>query len=190
MTAGTVITARNGNGEIRITAGNGLRRTYAWGDHKKTVTLTPRTSRWNGSLGAYDPADTWFRVRASVVANEGRQFFDSVDEAMSWLLGGSNVNLPVWTPDGLVVGRSGGADPSNGQEWRIGVNVYQLYIKGEKPTDLPGARPDLIRVDGGQTARFAIPNEAPVGYKRIEGPPRGARLVLDIPYSPLTGSGN
>ena len=184
MGDGMVITARNGNGDIRVAAGKGLRRTYAWGGRTKTTTLKPRTTRWGGSLGAYDPADSWFRVRASVVAREGRQFFDSTDEALAWLVQGSAIDLPVWTPDGLVVGRSGGADPSNGQEWRIGVNVWQIYVSGEKPDNLPGARPDLIRVTGGQTAPSAVPNDAPVGYERGKG---NQRLVLDVPYSPLTG---
>lgn len=82
----------------------------------------------------------------------------------------------------MVVGFS--RPPNSDGDWRVGVNVYQIYVNGEKPADLPGARPDLIQVAGGATPHRARTNEAQVGYERIRGK---KRLVLDVNYSPLTG---
>ena len=176
MSPGMTITVRNANGTMSIEAGDDLWRRFRWDDYTVKTRLDPRRNRWNGSHGAYDPGDTWFLTTA-VVMDEGRHFFDSIDAAMRDLYVGSAVRKPVWTKDGLVVSWHYIAG-----DVRVGVEVHQIYINGQKPTDLPGAREDLLIVVGQMPPEYAEPAEVEVGSEAVPG---RERLVLDAPYSPL-----
>jgi len=75
------------------------------------------------------------------VVEEGRQHFETEDEALRWLAARSFMPY-VYRSDGLVVGWS--KTPARRQ---LNVEVWQIIIKGEKPIDLPGSQDDKIRVE-------------------------------------------
>jgi hypothetical protein len=130
---GDAVTAENRHGTIRIEALTVLKRHYEWVGGHRTTDLIPRSSRWNGSYGLYQPATQWvFDPRIRVVAEEGQLDFGSEAEALEWL----SMQRPfdwVYNGDGLVVGwfRS----PQRNQ---VSVEVWQFLIRGEPATRLPG----------------------------------------------------
>jgi len=56
-----------------------------------------------------------------------------------------------------------------GKEPVRAVEVWQIYIKGRKPTALPGARDEAISLSGGTIPQTAAPYPAKVGAElRLE----------------------
>lgn len=143
MSEGMEITATTAVGTITVRAGRGYRRTYAWNGCEKSVTLWPRKKRWIGSLGLYYPGPgiTWWIPCDGInraVLGEGQRHFDTVQEATAWLQ--RRVGFPdVYTSDGLVV--EWGAVPGRMQ---LNVEVWQIYVAGEKPRDLPGSSDSVV----------------------------------------------
>jgi hypothetical protein len=151
MTPEMRITATTSVGTITITAGKGLKRSYTWDGATRSVEMYTRAERWYGSLGLYypGPGDHWREHKGITrgVVEEGQQHFKTQDEALTWL--SEQKWAPhVWTSDGLAVG------------WRkylprrqLNVDVWQIYIDGEKPAKLPGSQDDSIVMD--------LPDEPP-----------------------------
>jgi hypothetical protein len=145
MSPGTKITATTKVGTITITAGKGLKRLYTWEGATRSVEMWPREERWYGSLGLYfpGPGEHWANHKGITrgVVEEGQQHFDTTEEAQKWLAG--RVYMPcVYHDDGLVVGWS--KTPARRQ---LNVEVWQIRIKGKKPTKLPGSQSDKIKVE-------------------------------------------
>lgn len=143
MEPGMHIEATNKNGTVSIDYIEPLKRRFQWDDYDEERTLIPRKSRWRGKLGAYDPADAyvWEVFTPRIIANDSQLHFDSMSEIDKWLYQSSGVLDWVYTDDGLVVGFN--KKPSRNQ---VDIEVYQLYLNGEKPKKLKGSRPENIKV--------------------------------------------
>jgi hypothetical protein len=59
LTDGMTISADTPNGRISVAGGEGTQRMFSGDGWTQTTYLIPRTTRWYGSLGLYDPADSW-----------------------------------------------------------------------------------------------------------------------------------
>jgi len=145
----TRITATTEIGTITITSGEGLRRFYTWEGATRSAVLIPRSERWYGSLGLYyaGPGDHWqpHNGLTSGVLEEGQQHFESTEDALKWMESGPIRGFlrPVYTDTGLLVGWN--KDPHGRNQ--LSVEVWQIYIDGEKPTRLPGSMNDRIRLE-------------------------------------------
>jgi len=144
MSSGMSVTVSNEVGTITVTAGRGFERRYTWDGATRSVKLWPRKERWNGSLGAYypGPGEHWKNNHGITrgVLEEGQQHFKTLENAMSW------INLPyhkgcVYRGDGLMVwwGRTL-------ERKQLNVEVWQIYVAGEKPTQLVGSHDNQIMV--------------------------------------------
>ncbi len=136
MSEGMVIKAENKNGSITIEAAEDYDRLYLWDNSSIKIKLIGRGTRWNGSLGIYNPGSN---KNYHTIIEEGQQHFYSEEEAIEWLSWQDNKMQYVYSKDGLVVG------------WyktknAISVQVWQFYILGNKPNKLTGARNDFIKV--------------------------------------------
>jgi hypothetical protein len=116
---------------ITITAIDAVTRNYKTDSLDVTERLIPRSERWYGSSGLYKPTGTH---ALHMVLEEGQQHFHSADEAMDWLASGTYPKGThiKYTPDGLV------AVWAHSQNV-LRVAIWQIYIQGNKPTNLDGA---------------------------------------------------
>jgi hypothetical protein len=141
LVPGESIEATNKAGTVKISYISPTERKYEWDGKTRIVNLTPRPERFLGMLGIYDPADTWgpvFRVR--LVLQEAIRDFETEDQAYAFLKEGSAVMYWCYTNDGLVVGF--GRTPERQQ---INIDLWQILIRGKKPTSLRGATPEHIK---------------------------------------------
>ena len=166
LSAGMKIAAKTPNGRIEILAGDGTERIFSGDGWSKRCSLTPRTTRWYGSLGLYDPAAS-YSPHGRLLVDEGRLFFASESEALRYLYVGSKNSKPVFNSRGLVVGFD--VQPIPGGEPTRSVFVWQIYIDGKRPQSLRGADDEALKVEGGGILETAWPNQAPVGYEKILG---------------------
>ena len=143
MVPGMTIEASNKNGVVSIRYVNPRKREYRWNGKRQVVRMIAREERFLGKLGIYNPASTWclFTIRPRLVVQESIRDFASMDEISRFLIEGSAHMDWVYTPDGLTVG-FGESPPRH----EVGVSVWQILLNGEKPKDIPGARPDQIKV--------------------------------------------
>lgn len=122
-----------GNPNINITYIDKLTRRYKLDNIDVTVRLIPRKERWYGGLGLYKPTGT---SNLHMVLEEGQQHFVSKHEAIEWLelqkIAASKWKNIRYTADGLVVVWS---HPKEALQ----VDVWQIYVQGSKPLDLPGS---------------------------------------------------
>jgi hypothetical protein len=125
------INAVNANGQIKIEATSQLERIFTWEGHNVKVRMRPRDKRWYGSLGIYSPGGSDDQIH--VVSEEGQQHFFSEKEALEWLSWQTERMDYVYTSDGLIVGW-------NKTQNSISIQVWQFYISGKRPFNLPGAR--------------------------------------------------
>lgn len=168
MTPGMRISAANQNGDVTIVAREGTVRRYIGRDFDKTLALLARTERWNGSLGLYDPANS-NSPYGRLLAEEGRIYCESVSQALRWLYVGSAHTFPVYTNNGLVFTYSLAPTPNSQGVPTAEVAVWQLYIKGRRPRQLPGADDRAIHVEGGSIPDVSEPHPARVGYDMEQG---------------------
>jgi hypothetical protein len=160
LTPGMVITAHTPQDTIIITGDRGTKRTFEGNGWRKTRNLTPRDSRWDGSYGLYDPADS-FTMGGRLLVEEGRLFFNSESEALRFLNYGHGDTQYVFTNRGLVVGFE--VEPVSGQEPVRWVEIWQIYINGHRPKSMLGADDSAISQKGGTIPDRATPYPAPVG---------------------------
>jgi hypothetical protein len=160
LSEGMVITATNPNGTITISGGSGTERTFSGDGWSKRRNLIPRDTRWNGSLGLYDPAGS-DSPYGRLLVDEGRLFFKSESEALRYLYGGSDYSKPVFNNRGLVVGYHVEIIP--GGEPTRSVEVWQIYINGQRPKSMRGADDTAVTIKGGTISDTAIPHPATIG---------------------------
>jgi hypothetical protein len=145
MSPGSVITEVSPLGTISITAGRGLKRCYTWEEATRCVEMEPRDERWYGSLGLYfpGPGDHWEEHNGITrgVTEEGQQHFKTMNEALDWLKSKETPSL-IYRNDGLAVGW-GKVLPRK----QLNVAVWQIFIDGRKPSQMPGAQDDRITVE-------------------------------------------
>ena len=163
---GMSISATNNNGSITITAGEGTKRSYESGEWKEEKYLIPRKERWYGSLGLYDPAASNVPY-GRLLVDEGRLHFSSISEALKYLYVGSTFYQPVYTNSGLVFGfhleNMGNKEPIRS------VRLWQIYVNGKRPVNIPGADDEAIKVLGGTIPDQSMPYLAPIGYELTLG---------------------
>ena len=130
MSPGMRITATTSVGTIAITAVDELTRSYTWDGATRAVEMSPRATRWFGSLGLFNPgAGEHWRDHHGItrcVTKEGQQHFKTVEEAMKWIKEREldALRLPRRRADGRVgqeppqeaVGRRGLADSHRREE--------------------------------------------------------------------------
>ncbi len=160
LSKGMIITATNPNGTITISAGPGAERTFSGKGWIKKSDLIPRTTRWYGSLGLYDPAES-DTPYGRVLVDEGRLFFKSESEALKYLNAGSADFKPVFNNHGLVVGYS--VENIPGGEPVRSIQIWQIYVNGKVPNSMRGADDAAIAIKGGSIPEEATPHDAPVG---------------------------
>jgi hypothetical protein len=103
--------------------------------------MIPRREPFQGKLGLYEPADSGGSNQSEtlLVVEESVRDFENKEQVKAALIEGSALMDWIYSDDGLVVGFT--RTPSRNQ-----VDLYQFLIHGQKPTALPGARPDRIRM--------------------------------------------
>jgi hypothetical protein len=140
---GQSITARNKFGRVRIVYVAPATRRFEFDGQSKTVRMTQRQEMFDGRSGIYDPADRLWPFTSSlrIVCEDSDVNFDTVDQAYAFLYQGSEVEDWVYTPDGLVVGF--GRNQARNQ---INVDLFQILIRGKKPSGLKWARPAAIHL--------------------------------------------
>jgi len=166
LSKGMTITATNPNGVVTISGGSGTSRTFSGPGWSKKRNLIPRTTRWYGTLGLYDPAES-DSPYGRLLVDEGKLFFDSESDALRYLYGGSGYSKPVFNNRGLVVGYH--VENIPGGEPMRSVDVWQIYIKGKRPIALRGADDSAITVKGGSIPDTATPYPAPIGLEMTLG---------------------
>lgn len=144
MTPGMTIRATNATGTILIAATDALTRSYTWEGATRSVEMTPREKRWDGSLGLYYPGlgDHWKEHHGITrgVLEEGQQHFKTLKEALAWIR--SRTWMPyVYTESGLVVGWN-----KTLPRRQLNVEVWQLYIGGKKPQNFLGSQNQKVIV--------------------------------------------
>ncbi len=152
MSPGMRITATTSVGTIAITAVDELTRSYTWDGASRAVLMCPRTSRWYGSLGLYNPGagDHW-RDHNGIrrcCTDEGQQHFKTVEEAKKWI---KECGPFVYRDDGLLVRWEKTLDRE-----QLSVYVWQILIDGKKPKQLPGSRNDQIVVETVETETLPL----------------------------------
>jgi hypothetical protein len=145
MPPNSTITATTKTGTIIIQSGKGLKRFYTWDGVTRSVAMTPRSERWYGSLGMYDPGAgcNWMPKHNGIsrgVLEEGRQHFKSIDAALDWIKTQAGYYPIVYRDDGLLVGFG-----KNLSREQINVDVWQILVGGKKPKMLPGSCNYLIK---------------------------------------------
>jgi hypothetical protein len=177
LSPGTRIEATNANGTVIVTAGEGTRRTFEGDGWKKTIRMTARSERWFGSLGLYDPGTSAGRA-TRVMAEEGRIYVDSADDALKYLYVGSTHYQPVYTNSGLVFSHSVAEPWDPETQPRVhDIQIWQIYVKGRRPTTMPGADDEAIRLIGDEPPDTSEPHPAPIGEEMVLG---------KEPYKPTT----
>ena len=195
LSPGMSVTATNPNGTITIEADGEASRIFSGAGWKKHSDLIPRTTRWYGSLGLYDPAFSR-SPHGRMLVDEGRLFFSSEADALRYLYVGSTHKKPVFNNRGLVVGFHVEVIP--GGEPTRSVQIWQIYIDGKRPTSLKGADDSAIKVSGGTIPDAASPTPATIGYEMVLGKEEyqpeigseqgGARQPTTAPDSKSEGS--
>jgi hypothetical protein len=146
MTPGMEITADTPSGEIKVTAGNGLKRSYTWDGETRSVEMRTRKRKEGRDMGIYfpGPGEHWKENHGVTrgVLQEGRLNFNSEEAALKWLSEKPAFIPRVYRRDGLSVWFA--KAPSRRQ---INVDVFQVYIGNSKPKQLPGAQDENIQVN-------------------------------------------
>jgi hypothetical protein len=134
LSPGTIVRATTAMGTMEVRADDGFGRWYTWEGATRFEVLEPGNSMEPPGLLSGGLGDHWepHHGITRAVLQEGQQHFDSQEQALEWLQG------LTWYPhvhrgDGLVVGW--GKCLSRSQ---LNVDVWQIYIRGEKPSRLPG----------------------------------------------------
>lgn len=137
------VTDKYGHGTLQIKAPEDMVREFSWNGATWKVQMAARTKWWYGEHGIYNPDEDVNESHgvSRLLAGEGQYHFSSMDEALKWLQGSYRQKVSVWRNDGLVAAFY--VTPSRKQ---FNVELWQIYIDGKKPTSLPGATDDAIRV--------------------------------------------
>ncbi len=164
LTDGMSITVQTHIEKLTIEGLEGTRRKFTGEGWSKVADLIPRQTRWYGSLGLYDPADSNTQS-GRLLVDEGRQFFDSEEEALRYLCEEQKKGYKiVYSNHGLSLSQD--KEPTGLDKPIRFVNIWQIYINGKKPTSLKGANDEAIQVTGGIIPAIANLNPAKVGCPR------------------------
>lgn len=146
MSEGMTIVATNDLGNMSIKAGKGFERSFTWSGGTRSIILKPRKQRWNGSFGLYFPGsgNHWKEhdgiTRA--VVEEGYLHFNSLDELLTYIDRFEDKENLVYTDEGLFVYW----DKRSGAGGTLSVLIWQFFINGNKPSNIPGSDNSRISV--------------------------------------------
>jgi hypothetical protein len=154
-------------GKLVIVAGKGLARQYQWDDCVVDAHMTPRSSRWLGSLGMYDPVGgrrAEPRLYPScpeqihMPVGEGQMHFPNVQSAEEWIRHFDlKPSTTIWTNDGVLVRYNASRGNVHGEALRgLGVDLMLICVNGQRPTKLTGATDRAIRVSHSQGSSQGI----------------------------------
>ena len=150
MTEGMQISATNKIGTITIRAGSGFERFYTWEGETRSQVLEPRKKRWAGRFGiGYSKDNMWANHNTITNANleETQLHFDDIEDAMSFLNHPGRMDgFTVYNDSGIVVTWKKVINPSKKSGNVLIVELLQVYVAGEKPTNLPGSQNDKILI--------------------------------------------
>ena len=100
---GITITAYTPTEKLVIEGKKGTRRAFKGKGWSTTANLTPRPTRWYGSLGLYDPADSYTQD-GRLMVDEGRQFFSNEDEVLHYICHFKSLfNTVIYNNSGLII---------------------------------------------------------------------------------------
>ena len=137
------VEATNKFGRVKISYISPTKRKYEWDGRSKTINMIARHEPFQGRLGLYEPAGSFqlnpFEIR--LVVQESGLDFGTEEQIYVFLKQSSAVMDWVYTDDGLVVGFA--RVPARKQ---LNIDLWQIFLKGAKPTHLVGARSDQIAV--------------------------------------------
>ncbi len=153
MCKGMVVEATNENGTILIEAGEGTERTYQWNRRERALRLQKRHDRWYGSMGMKTPVTG---KPVHFVLQEGQQHFCSEKEVLEWLVWSDRDYKWVYTSDGFVVGWNSAKLKRKGYDCALHVDVWQIFINGKRPANLPGAENDRVQVTVPEDAKLPV----------------------------------
>jgi hypothetical protein len=144
MPPNSTVVATTSAGTISIKSGKGLKRYYTWEEATRSVVMSPRIKRWNGSMGISYPGlgSHWLPKHNGIsraVLEEGQQHFKTLDDAMAWIEKCKQWVPLVYRNDGLLIAY--GKALSREQ---LNVGVWQIMINGQKPVRLNGANDDAV----------------------------------------------
>ena len=168
MNPGMIIEAHTDTEAITIEATGIYKRKYSWNSKIKEFTHSPRWTRWYGSKGMYCSGGD---MEMHAVLQEGQQHFYSEEDIYYWLqwktYGGRRAL--VYTSDGLVVLWEEQKHPTE-NFYALSVDLWQIYIQGERPSNLKGARDDKVVIISRQTTPYTSVGEfQPSEPKKING---------------------
>jgi hypothetical protein len=146
MSRGSVIQFIGSLGDMRIWAGNPIRRSYTWNDVNKDTILKAHKDSADESESVFFRGFTNWKDYPhdgtdSGEFREGQKNFATLEEASGWLRRKSEKLPTVYRNDGLVV--CCGKDT---QLRKITVEVWQIVINGSRPVTLPGGVDSNISV--------------------------------------------
>lgn len=169
MCPGMSIDIVRGSDRLKISAEGVKTRRYEIEGQIIEVDLRPRSSRWRGSLGLYLPGGT---DDFHLVLDEGQQHFYSEKEAHDWIdIVGDRLGY-VYSSDGLVVGWKLQELVKSDQKFVLHVDLWQIYVQGQKPVSFKGADAKPIRISRSSKACAEFKYSAdfpPSSPKTIEG---------------------
>ncbi len=151
MCEGMTIIATNNIGTIKISAGRGYERFYTWDGDTRSQRLEPRKKRWAGRLGiGYSKVNMWENHQTITAANleEAQLHFKTIEEALQFIRHRGRLDgNTVYNDSGLVVTWSKQKHPSKKEGNVLIVEVWQVLIRGEKPSKLPGSKNKNLFID-------------------------------------------
>jgi len=142
------------SGDVAVTVKAPPLRIHEWNGCSFDSEVYPRHERWFGSLGVHgglEGSPFWAALLPRlatckglnrVVAQEGQIHLPSQASAERWLARYSAPFDTVWSGDGLVAQWI--VSPERRQ---LNVSVWQICIDGRRPSNLPGAHDESLRID-------------------------------------------
>lgn len=130
------------DGPLRVSSKTGLDRSYNWGNCLLWADMRPRSTRWFGSLGAYDPAGSFGLFSwgcdgfSRTVVQEGQIHFDTEAFANEWIRRRPASYENTWSKNGVLV--SWAFRPGRSQ---LGVAVWLMCLNGQPFA--PASRPNI-----------------------------------------------
>ena len=150
MTEGMSIIVQTQYGEFIIKAGKGAERSYTWEGKTLNTVLVPRKKRWHGTLGMLDdnklspPHENVIHMVIEECIIHYASFANATNSLSKHSKFEPNIEN-IYSDDGLFV-RFIKREMEIEGKYFVDISVFQILIKGEKPSLLPESQNHKIRV--------------------------------------------
>lgn len=152
---GTKVTVTSEIGTIKIVAVKGSERSFLLDDDERVVNLEKNENSLKAEIGIYAPvpgksAKALDRVYL-IDIEEALMSYHTLNEPIDFLWKqrfekqGYDVET-IYTDDGLVVQLSRYIKRDKPQGAPLHINIWQVYVMGEKPVRMPGSQNEKIKV--------------------------------------------